>query len=183
MSDDVQADSENRMMKLNALRRLEPIPESAIAEAEEDGTDVQRASIDQRLSWNYRYEAVSQISAKTSVTEMKKLLALQDSPSLDLLEERAVKRQSRESIDASTSFTLSLRRPKFMESTKLTPAEREPSIIPSCSICRFNGWKTLQNRQRRSKKPSVTLWKRRSSPVSRLPRWKQRRSAAFCLRP
>lgn len=124
MSDDVQSDSENRMTKLNALRRLEPVPESAIAEAEEEGTDVQRASIDQRLSWKYRYEAVSQISAKTSVTEMKKLLALQDSPSLDLLEERAVKRQSRESIDASTSFTLSLRRPKFMESTKLTPAER-----------------------------------------------------------
>ncbi|WP_144530144.1 hypothetical protein, partial [Peribacillus simplex] len=76
----------------------------------------------------YPYEAVSGISAKTSVTEMKKLLAMQEEPSLDLVEERAVRRGAQEGLFAgisayspdsdhngypSAAFTLNLRRPKF----------------------------------------------------------------------
>lgn len=125
IEEDTRADSDDRMNKLSALRKLEPIvPVAGIAEGEDKGGDGQRAGIYERLSWSYRYETVSQISAKTSVTEMKKLLALQDSPSLDLLQEQAVQRQSKENIGGDASFTLNLRRPKFMESTKLTPAER-----------------------------------------------------------
>lgn len=125
IADDVQADSLDRKNKLKALHKLEPVElDSATAQQEEAVSDHQREAIDRRLSWSYRYEAVSQISAKTSVTEMKKLLTLQDSPSLDLIEEQAVKRQSQEDIGLGASFTLNLRRPKFMESAKLTPAER-----------------------------------------------------------
>ena len=82
IEEDTRADSDDRMNKLSALRKLEPIvPVAGIAEAEDKGGDDQRAGIYERLSWSYRYETVSQISAKTSVTEMKKPLALQDSPS------------------------------------------------------------------------------------------------------
>lgn len=122
--DDEQADSNERKYMLDALRKLEPVVMQSANHAEEVKSEDLRAAIDQRLSWNYPYEAVSRISAKTSVTEMKKLLALQDSPSLDLLEEQAVKQQSKERIGAGSSFTLNLRRPKFMESAKLSPAER-----------------------------------------------------------
>lgn len=119
-----QAESDDRKHILDVLRKLEPVVVESANHREEAMSDGLRAAIHQRLSWNYPYEAVSRISAKTSVTEMKKLLALQDSPSLDLLEEQAVKQQSKERMGAGSSFTLNLRRPKFMESTKLTPAER-----------------------------------------------------------
>lgn len=163
IADDVQADSLDRKNKLKALHKLEPVElDSATAQQEEAVSDHQREAIDRRLSWSYRYEAVSQISAKTSVTEMKKLLTLQDSPSLDLIEEQAVKRQSQEDIGLGASFTLNLRRPKFMESAKLTPAERGTvyhTIMQHLPLQRLG---ELLNRFPRLNKPSAILWRRKS---------------------
>lgn len=117
-------DGDDRHGKWNALRNLQPVSLAERAAAGEDA-DARRSAVRERLSWSYPYETVSQIPANTSVSEMKKLLALQDSPSLDLLEEQSVMRGMREGASAAEhAFTLRLRRPKFMEASKLSPAER-----------------------------------------------------------
>lgn len=130
---------QERFDRMKAVQRLEPVPIEE-ADADMDGGSAEiREAVYRKLSWVYPYEAVSGISAKTSVTEMKKLLAMQEEPSLDLVEERAVRRGAQEGLFAgigsqspdtdhngysSAAFTLNLRRPKFMEAQKLTPAER-----------------------------------------------------------
>ncbi|WP_339236041.1 helicase-exonuclease AddAB subunit AddA [Paenibacillus sp. FSL R5-0517] len=43
--------------------------------------------VDQRLSWTYAYEAVTQVAASTSVTELKTLLSMQDIQSVEVMEE------------------------------------------------------------------------------------------------
>lgn len=111
-----------RAEKESALHRLEPIAD--IGWNEEGSVQEMRQGIYRRLSWSYPFASVSGISAKTSVTEMKKLLTMQDSPSLDIVEEAAVHRQQEEKPLDASSFTLHLRRPKFMEVATLTPAER-----------------------------------------------------------
>lgn len=82
--------------------------------------------IARRLEWNYPYAAASGIPAKTSVTELKALLSLQEQPSFDLLEEgnstTSIENDKRPSVAGADS--LHLRRPKFMEKRSLTPAER-----------------------------------------------------------
>ncbi|WP_339174584.1 helicase-exonuclease AddAB subunit AddA [Paenibacillus sp. FSL H7-0943] len=82
--------------------------------------------IARRLEWNYPYAAASGIPAKTSVTELKALLSLQEQPSFDLLEEgnstTSIETDKRPSVAGADS--LHLRRPKFMEKRSLTPAER-----------------------------------------------------------
>lgn len=117
-------DKADRYAKWTALRNLQPVslaPDSG----QRESFDQLPGAVQERLSWTYPYETVSHIPAKTSVSEMKKLLALQDSPSLDLIEEQAVMRRVREGMPAAeTSFTFHLRRPKFMEAVKLSPAER-----------------------------------------------------------
>ena len=51
IEEDTRADSDDRMNKLSALRKLEPIvPVAGIAEAEDKGGDDQRAGIYERLS-------------------------------------------------------------------------------------------------------------------------------------
>ncbi|GAE04185.1 ATP-dependent nuclease, subunit A [Paenibacillus sp. JCM 10914] len=96
-------ESADRADKAKALRQLEPVHiESKASEDKQDTRDhmLDPEPLHHRLSWNYPYETVSQISAKTSVTEMKRLLAMQESPSLDLVEEQGLNRQSREGLQA-----------------------------------------------------------------------------------
>lgn len=112
----------NRAEKEAALRKVEPVAD--IGWLEEGSVQEMRQDIYHRLSWTYPFAPVSGISAKTSVTEMKKLLSMQDSPSLDIVEEAVLRREQAKKLSDADSLTLHLRRPKFMEKTALTPAER-----------------------------------------------------------
>ncbi|AWB45414.1 helicase-exonuclease AddAB subunit AddA [Paenibacillus sp. CAA11] len=78
-----------------------------------------RASLD----WNYPYEISSRISAKTSVTEMKALLTMQEQPPLDAAEMEKIRQES-QVLPEQADFKLHLRRPKFMERRQMTPTER-----------------------------------------------------------
>lgn len=123
MMAELEADhDQGRSGKESALRKLEPVPD--IGWNGEGSVQEMRQDLYRRLSWTYPYLTVSGISAKTSVTEMKKLLAMQDSPSLDMMEENALHGSHKVEGDIPSTFTLNLRRPKFMESNQLTPAER-----------------------------------------------------------
>lgn len=96
--------------------------------------------LDSRLSWHNPYRIAELLPAKTSVTEMKRLyqmdewtsaswvqaadaeadvLAVHQKASIAADEEQS----DHQTIDRS-QFTLHLRRPKFMEQKRLTPAER-----------------------------------------------------------
>lgn len=80
------------------------------------------AGIASRLEWAYPFAAAGSLPAKTSVTELKSLLASEDSPVFDLLEGAGESESgSRTGVDRDN---LRLRRPKFMEKRSLTPAER-----------------------------------------------------------
>lgn len=80
------------------------------------------AGIASRLEWAYPFSAAGSLPAKTSVTELKSLLASEDSPVFDLLEGNGeAESGSRTEGDRDN---LRLRRPKFMEKRSLTPAER-----------------------------------------------------------
>lgn len=80
------------------------------------------AGIASRLEWAYPFAAAGSLPAKTSVTELKSLLASEDSPVFDLLEGTGESESgSRTGVDRDN---LRLRRPKFMEKRSLTPAER-----------------------------------------------------------
>ncbi|MEC0091853.1 helicase-exonuclease AddAB subunit AddA [Paenibacillus macquariensis] len=114
-TDGDQGVSENRELKLQAMLNRDAIPLSAIENS--DGTaSIESTDIENKLGWKYPYAIATTLSAKTSVTEMKKLLSLQDLPSLDWVEEK--KAQHRE------ESTLQLRRPKFMEEKSMSPTER-----------------------------------------------------------
>ncbi|MWV45294.1 helicase-exonuclease AddAB subunit AddA [Paenibacillus sp. HJL G12] len=76
-----------------------------------------------RLNWQYPYETATKLAAKTSVSEMKKLLSLQDQPSENWVENEQLRRDMEEPA-RNLSFTLPLQRPKFMEQNALTPTER-----------------------------------------------------------
>lgn len=101
-------------------------PTAVLAE-DADGTEAaeMRAMVESRLSWTYPYAAASRIAAKTSVTEMKALLMLQEEPVRDVFAEAELLRE-REQAEAEEQpdFKLHLRRPRFMEQRKLTPTER-----------------------------------------------------------
>lgn len=78
-----------------------------------------------RLGWSYPYETASRIAAKTTVTEMKALLAMQEEPAHDAMAQVELQQQlSREEASGEPELTLHLRRPRFMEQRKLTPSER-----------------------------------------------------------
>ncbi|MFE4711329.1 UvrD-helicase domain-containing protein [Paenibacillus sp. NPDC056722] len=105
-----------RELALAALQEGQPVP-SLGTEAETE--------IAGRLKWTYPYAAASRIPAKTSVTELKTLLSMQEQPSYDLYEDH---NRSGGEADAVVSSpyrdSLRLRRPKFMERRSLTSAER-----------------------------------------------------------
>ncbi|MCJ8011430.1 helicase-exonuclease AddAB subunit AddA [Paenibacillus sp. KQZ6P-2] len=109
--------SPERKNRLQALMKRQPInvdPEESLLDQSEIGS---------RLNWQYPYESASRLAAKTSVTEMKKLLTLQDQPSGNWIEEDQLRRLITDS-NRNSAFTLPLLRPKFMEQKTLTPTER-----------------------------------------------------------
>lgn len=110
-----QDKNEQRRVMLEALRRGRAVstPETPAA-----------AQIAERLGWTYRYAAASSIPAKTSVTELKGLLSMQEQPSYDQLEERKLPGGPDERNERGYRDSLHLQRPKFMEQRGLTPAER-----------------------------------------------------------
>ncbi len=79
--------------------------------------------VDLKLGWSYPYELSTRISAKTSVTEMKELLADQETPPMDVFAEAELRRES-EQAPEQIDFKLHLRRPRFMEQARMTPTER-----------------------------------------------------------
>ncbi|GIP20543.1 helicase-exonuclease AddAB subunit AddA [Paenibacillus sp. J22TS3] len=80
-------------------------------------------AVNSRLAWSYPYAAASRIPAKTTVTEMKTLLAAQDDPPVNVLEGREL-RQEADRRQGSAAAKLHLERPKFMEQRRMTPTER-----------------------------------------------------------
>ncbi|WP_110932120.1 helicase-exonuclease AddAB subunit AddA [Paenibacillus bouchesdurhonensis] len=77
-----------------------------------------------RLDWRYPHEWAGRLSAKTSVTEMKTLLALQEEPPLDWLAAEEARLERRNILEDKVEYKLHLRRPKFMEEKRMTPTER-----------------------------------------------------------
>ncbi|CAH1196435.1 ATP-dependent helicase/nuclease subunit A [Paenibacillus auburnensis] len=116
--EDNTAKNEEKRLVLEALRKGKPVSAYGTAAAPE---------IAARLEWQYPLAAASAIPAKTSVTELKAMLSLQEQPSYDLLEEgvpvAAVKGHKRQGNAARTE-SLHLRRPKFMEKRGLSSTER-----------------------------------------------------------
>ncbi|WP_410767977.1 helicase-exonuclease AddAB subunit AddA [Fontibacillus sp. BL9] len=79
--------------------------------------------VNSKLSWSYPFEMSTRISAKTSVTEMKSLLADQEEPPSDLFAANELRRELEQTTD-QVDFKLHLRRPKFLEQARMTPTER-----------------------------------------------------------
>ncbi|MFF2909640.1 UvrD-helicase domain-containing protein [Paenibacillus sp. NPDC057934] len=105
-----------RELALAALQEGRSVPEL--------GTTA-RDEIASRLAWTYPYVAASRIPAKTSVTELKTLLSMQEQPSYDLYEDHSRSGGEAEAVVSSPyRDSLRLRRPKFMERRSLTSAER-----------------------------------------------------------
>lgn len=82
------------------------------------------AAVQARLDWRYPYEMAGRISAKTSVTEMKALLAMQEEPPMDWFAAEEARLERRNILDEKAEYKLYLRRPKFMEEKRMTPTER-----------------------------------------------------------
>lgn len=110
--------NEDRQQVTRALLDLEPV-ETPVSEE----TECNKTKIDEVLSWTYPYLASAHTAASTSVTEMKALLAMQEHPPLGLIEEKVLHDEDGR-LALNDEFTLHLRRPKFMEESKLTGAER-----------------------------------------------------------
>lgn len=106
-----------RKSRLQALMKRKPV------DALKDANSLVEASIGSRLNWQYPFETTTRLAAKTSVSEMKKLLMMQEQPSENWMEEKQL-RQELAGRPGSGAFTLPLQRPKFMEQQSLTPTER-----------------------------------------------------------
>lgn len=117
-ADNAEDKAEERLSVLKALQKGASVNVYRSENSEE---------IARRLEWPYPYTAASGIPAKTSVTELKALLSMQDQPSYDLLEEGghpATSTENNKRRNVAGADSLHLRRPKFMEKRSLTPAER-----------------------------------------------------------
>lgn len=115
---------DERAALLAAVRAGKPVPRTGEQDPSEPAG---------KLGWKYPYEAASRLPAKTSVTELKSLIALEERPSYDLLEHEAGDREEGGGFagavaaarsNSGRSDSLRLRRPKFIEQRGLTPAER-----------------------------------------------------------
>lgn len=140
-----------RIAALKAVQPVELFPSPTEIEMSQDGQDAALRDIgdedvssaaglqkgiqlirevDKRLSWTYPHQAATQVAASTSVTELKTLLAMQDHPSVQMMDEMeeqleaSTVSENRGLKDGSSTFKLHLRRPKFMEEKQLTGAER-----------------------------------------------------------
>ncbi|AZK46832.1 helicase-exonuclease AddAB subunit AddA [Paenibacillus lentus] len=103
---------------LQALVSGGPVPIRPTDDAELDH------AVQSRLDWRYPYELAGRISAKTSVTEMKALLTLQEEPSLDWFAVEEARVERRNALEEKVEYKLHLRRPRFMEEKRMTPTER-----------------------------------------------------------
>jgi len=101
--------------RLEEVRHMVPVDEQS---SEND-------EIEHRLNWQYPYPAATTMSAKTSVTEMKRLHAEQSSDllaaSLPMMQDA---NQQEPVIEGRAEGAFRLRRPKFMADTSISAAER-----------------------------------------------------------
>lgn len=95
----------------------------AVDQDSSDATPAIEIQVNDKLNWSYPYNEATSVSAKTSVTEMKSLLSQSDELSADVFEAQELGRE-KISSEEDIEFKLHLRRPRFMEQTKLTPTER-----------------------------------------------------------
>jgi len=101
--------------RLDEVRHLVPVDEPS-SESDE---------IERRLRWEYPYPAATTMSAKTSVTEMKRLHAEQPSDTLSAdLRVLQDAHQQEPVIEGRAEGTFRLRRPKFMADKSISAAER-----------------------------------------------------------
>ncbi|MCR8845806.1 helicase-exonuclease AddAB subunit AddA [Paenibacillus sp. SC116] len=139
LTSSLETDNSSVSDKLALLERIAALDEHIEAERSEH-----EQTIAERLSWRDPYRLAEMLPAKTSVTEMKRLFAQDDLPSStwvhssevdeDIADEDGlpVEKELPEktgsvsgSADGSDlTYTLHLRRPRFMEQKRLTPAER-----------------------------------------------------------
>lgn len=110
------------LIKESPDQEISTLSGDPIADRGERDEEFQKA-VDSKLNWSYPYESASRISAKTSVTEMKALLAAQEEPSEDMFAREELKREL-ESPASEIDFRLHLRRPRFIEQRHMTPTER-----------------------------------------------------------
>ncbi|WP_152392142.1 helicase-exonuclease AddAB subunit AddA [Paenibacillus guangzhouensis] len=93
---------------------------------------VARNLISKRLEWRYPHHLASGVAAKTTVTEMKRMLQMQEEdPAEELYQEIFTnddedegQLEMRQTSEDESILSLHLRRPRFMEKKKLTPTER-----------------------------------------------------------
>ncbi|MCQ4086155.1 helicase-exonuclease AddAB subunit AddA [Saccharibacillus sp. JS10] len=89
-----------------------------------------RKAYTERFNWKYPYAEAGKAAAKTSVTEIKSRFTGGDYPAADALEaalrssEQSTRPVDSEKSEPAASPTLQLRRPRFMERSRLTGAER-----------------------------------------------------------
>lgn len=87
-----------------------------------DALEIEK-QVQDKLGWSYPHAIATSVSAKTSVTEMKSLLTRMDEQGTNLFEVRELEHE-KDKADDEIEFKLHLRRPRFMEQSKLTPTER-----------------------------------------------------------
>jgi len=130
--------AEGQVAGMQAAVTREHVYEEVTAEGTVDGyADLQadyatRRLIAERLEWRYPHLVASGIAAKTTVTEMKRMLQMQEEdPGMELFQEILKHddvEEGHQVADQSSGdesiLSLYLRRPKFMEKKKLTPTER-----------------------------------------------------------
>jgi ATP-dependent helicase/nuclease subunit A len=101
---------------MQAIRKLEPVHHLHSGMADE---------IERRLAWEYPYSQASGIISKTSVSDMKRRIAADEERRIEWEEDAAGLDQVAAPGAKRPSYGRTLlRRPKFLEARKLTPAER-----------------------------------------------------------
>lgn len=121
----------NAYAEAAAAREVESVQESMLEasgaihqdRAWKPGESGVKERVEASLGWTYPYRLSAQISAKTSVTEMKRLLADQEEPPSDIFADNELRKELEQSPE-QVDFKLHLRRPRFMEQKKMTPTER-----------------------------------------------------------
>lgn len=96
------------------------------------------------LSWSYPHAEDTKLPAKTTVTELKsyEVLYADESPAGDLLTPPPELPSSEDGEPHLEQFQLHLRRPRFMEQSKLTPTERGTAYHTLMQHISFEGEET-----------------------------------------
>ncbi|TFE31666.1 UvrD-helicase domain-containing protein [Cohnella luojiensis] len=80
--------------------------------------------VTQILSWEYKEASATQVAAKTSITALKNRLAPVDASESEALSPQGLVPFDESQPAEHNAATFSLRRPRFMSTRRLTPAER-----------------------------------------------------------